>query len=59
VSVFCARTPPLPLLLLPLLTPHSSLLQTRQAEIEHFVNPDDKSHPKFGAVAGLEPLLYR
>ena len=30
-----------------------------QAEIEHFVNPDDKAHPKFGAVADLQPLLYR
>ena len=40
-------------------TSSSLLLQPTQAEIEHFVNPDDKSHPKFGAVAGLEPLLYR
>jgi len=29
-----------------------------QAEIEHFVNPDDKSHPRFPEVADLEPLLY-
>jgi glycyl-tRNA synthetase (class II) len=29
-----------------------------QAEIEHFVNPDDKSHPRFSEVADLEPLLY-
>ena len=29
-----------------------------QAEIEHFVNPDDKSHPKFKEVADLAPLLY-
>jgi glycyl-tRNA synthetase len=29
-----------------------------QAEIEHFVNPDDKRHPKFKNVAALQPLLY-
>ena len=29
-----------------------------QAEIEHFVNPDDKSHPRFKEVADLAPLLY-
>lgn len=29
-----------------------------QAEIEHFVNPDDKRHPKFDKVAALQPLLY-
>jgi hypothetical protein len=29
-----------------------------QAEIEHFVHPDDKSHAKFGAIADLQPLLY-
>ena len=29
-----------------------------QAEIEHFVHPDDKKHAKFGQVAGLAPLLY-
>lgn len=28
------------------------------AEIEHFVDPDDKSHPLFGEVADLEFLLY-
>lgn len=31
---------------------------TAQAEIEHFVNPDDKRHPKFGNIAELQPLLY-
>jgi glycyl-tRNA synthetase len=31
---------------------------TPQAEIEHFVNPDDKRHPKFSKVADLQPLLY-
>jgi hypothetical protein len=29
-----------------------------QAEIEHFVNPEDKRHPKFASVAELQPLLY-
>ena len=28
------------------------------AEIEHFVNPDDKSHPKFKDVAKLEIYLF-
>jgi glycyl-tRNA synthetase len=28
------------------------------AEIEHFVDPDDKSHPKFETVANLQIQLY-
>lgn len=28
------------------------------AEIEHFVDPEDKSHPKFGDVADLEFLMF-
>ncbi|GBF92515.1 hypothetical protein Rsub_04619 [Raphidocelis subcapitata] len=43
------------------ISPRAGLLRVReftQAEIEHFVNPDDKSHPKFASVAKLEPLLY-
>lgn len=28
------------------------------AEIEHFVNPDDKSHPKFKNVADLVIWLF-
>lgn len=28
------------------------------AEIEHFVDPEDKSHPKFKHVKDLEFLLY-
>ena len=28
------------------------------AEIEHFVNPDDKSHPRFADVASLQFQLY-
>lgn len=27
-------------------------------EIEHFVNPDDKSHPNFASVAGKELVLF-
>lgn len=43
------------------IAPRAGLLRVReftQAEIEHFVNPDDKSHPKFKDVASLSPLLY-
>lgn len=43
------------------ISPRAGLLRVReftQAEIEHFVNPADKSHPKFAAVADLAPLLY-
>jgi len=28
------------------------------AEIEHFCNPSDKSHPKFGEVKDVEVALY-
>lgn len=28
------------------------------AEIEHFVNPDDKSHPKFKSVENLVVYLF-
>jgi glycyl-tRNA synthetase len=28
------------------------------AEIEHFVNPKDKKHAKFGLVAGKELVLF-
>lgn len=28
------------------------------AEIEHFVDPNDKSHPKFASVKDLEMVLY-
>jgi hypothetical protein len=37
---------------------HKLVLVFLQAEIEHFVNPDDKNHPRFQEVADLEPLLY-
>eukprot|EP00252_Welwitschia_mirabilis_P020147 TRINITY_DN4870_c0_g1_i1.p1 TRINITY_DN4870_c0_g1~~TRINITY_DN4870_c0_g1_i1.p1 ORF type:complete len:798 (-),score=156.80 TRINITY_DN4870_c0_g1_i1:241-2328(-) len=43
------------------ISPRQGLLRVREftlAEIEHFVNPDDKSHPKFKDVANLEFLLY-
>lgn len=28
------------------------------AEIEHFVDPNDKSHPKFSEVEDVEVVLY-
>lgn len=28
------------------------------AEIEHFVDPDDKSHPKYSEVSNLEFLMF-
>jgi len=43
------------------ISPKAGLLRVReftQAEIEHFCSPEDKSHPKFGTVAGLTPLLF-
>jgi len=29
-----------------------------QAEIEHFLNPSDKSHPKFNSISNLKALLF-
>lgn len=43
------------------ISPRAGLLRVReftQAEIEHFVNPADKSHPKFQTIAECAPLLY-
>lgn len=43
------------------IAPRQGLLRVREftlAEIEHFVNPDDKSHPKFKDVAELQLLLF-
>lgn len=43
------------------ISPRQGLLRVREftlAEIEHFVNPDDKSHPKFKFVADLEFYIY-
>ncbi|XP_029654474.1 glycine--tRNA ligase, mitochondrial 1-like [Octopus sinensis] len=42
------------------ISPRSGLLRVREftmAEIEHFVDPDDKSHPKFDKVASLKLSL--
>lgn len=43
------------------IAPRSGLLRVREfcmAEIEHFVNPDDKSHPNFASVASKELVLF-
>lgn len=43
------------------ISPRQGLLRVREftlAEIEHFVDPDDKSHPKFKEVADLEFLMF-
>jgi len=43
------------------IAPRAGLLRVReftQAEIEHFCNPNDKSHPKFSTIADVAPLLY-
>ncbi|KAL5979608.1 hypothetical protein ACLOJK_019514 [Asimina triloba] len=43
------------------ISPRQGLLRVREftlAEIEHFVDPEDKSHPKFNEVAGLEFLMF-
>lgn len=43
------------------ISPRQGLLRVREftlAEIEHFVDPDDKSHPKFPEVASLEFLMF-
>lgn len=43
------------------IAPRQGLLRVREfemAEIEHFVNPDKKDHPRFSSVADLEPLLF-
>ncbi|GLE06765.1 hypothetical protein PINS_up016310 [Pythium insidiosum] len=42
------------------ISPRNGLLRVRefqQAEIEYFVNPKDKAHPKFSTVASLELSL--
>ena len=45
------------------ISPRAGLLRVREfpmAEIEHFCNPSDKRHPKFGSVAHLVlPLFSR
>lgn len=43
------------------IAPRSGLLRVREfcmGEIEHFVNPDDKSHPNFSSVAAKELVLF-
>lgn len=43
------------------IAPRSGVLRVREftlAEIEHFVNPEDKSHPKFKDVAHIEITLF-
>ncbi|XP_030053724.1 glycine--tRNA ligase [Microcaecilia unicolor] len=43
------------------ISPRSGLIRVREftmAEIEHFVDPNDKHHPKFENVADLTILLY-
>ncbi|KAM4606044.1 glycine--tRNA ligase [Polymixia lowei] len=43
------------------ISPRSGLIRVREftmAEIEHFVDPTDKVHPKFPNVADLDILLY-
>ncbi|XP_022867989.1 glycine--tRNA ligase, mitochondrial 1-like isoform X2 [Olea europaea var. sylvestris] len=43
------------------ISPRQGLLRVREftlAEIEHFVDPEDKSHPKFSEVALLEFLMF-
>ena len=53
----CLIAVPLP----PQIAPRAGLLRVREftlAEIEHFVNPVDKSHAKFRLVADLRFLLY-
>ncbi|XP_061522163.1 glycine--tRNA ligase-like [Phycodurus eques] len=43
------------------ISPRSGLIRVREftmAEIEHFVDPSEKVHPKFSNVADLDILLY-
>lgn len=43
------------------IAPRNGLLRVREfcmAEIEHFVHPNDKSHPKFGRVADKALVLF-
>ncbi|KAL6496857.1 hypothetical protein OROGR_028786 [Orobanche gracilis] len=43
------------------ISPRQGLLRVREftlAEIEHFVDPEDKSHPKYAEVADLEFLMF-
>lgn len=45
----------------PQISPRQGLLRVREftlAEIEHFVDPEDKSHPKYSDVADLQFLMF-
>ncbi|XWS39405.1 hypothetical protein CRYUN_Cryun18bG0051700 [Craigia yunnanensis] len=55
VSLFIA------FLAIKMISPRQGLLRVREftlAEIEHFVDPEDKSHPKYFEVVNLEFLMY-
>ena len=43
------------------IAPRNGLLRVREfcmAEIEHFVNPTDKSHPKFASLKDKELVVF-
>ncbi|VDN45783.1 unnamed protein product [Gongylonema pulchrum] len=43
------------------ISPRQGLIRVREftmCEIEHFVDPNDKSHPKFGDVRDYELVLF-
>ncbi|KAK4414064.1 Glycine--tRNA ligase, mitochondrial 1 [Sesamum alatum] len=43
------------------ISPRQGLLRVREftlAEIEHFLDPEDKSHPKFSEILNLEVLMF-
>ncbi|KAK4838934.1 hypothetical protein QYF36_017650 [Acer negundo] len=43
------------------ISPRQGLLRLREftlAEIEHFVDPEDKSHPRYSEVVNLEFLMF-
>merc|ERR1719278_171608 len=43
------------------ISPRSGLIRVREftmAEIEHFLDPEDKSHPKFDSIKDVEVSLY-
>ncbi|XP_044490019.1 glycine--tRNA ligase, mitochondrial 1-like, partial [Mangifera indica] len=43
------------------ISPHQGLLRVREftlAEIEHFVDPQDKSHPKYAEVTNFQFLMF-
>eukprot|EP00210_Caulerpa_lentillifera_P009365 g8928.t1 len=43
------------------ISPRAGLIRVReftQAEIEHFVNPNDKTHSKFDTISSISPLIF-